>query len=95
MPDGWDRIAGRPDRDRGRVGPDVNRNVDGFSRWNRGGVMPATLEPVTLAIHLQDIHISTWWVRRSSNAPVSRSESNTAVHSSKGRLVVTRMEPHS
>ena len=39
--------------------------------------------------------IWTWWVRRSSRAPVRRSEPNTSVHSSKGRLVVTRMEPRS
>ena len=31
-------------------------------------------------------------MRRSSSAPVSRSEPNTSVHSSKGRLVVTRLE---
>ena len=34
----------------------------------------------------------TWWVRRSSRAPVSCSEPKTSVHSSKGRLVVTRTE---
>ena len=34
-------------------------------------------------------------VRRSSSAPVRRSEPNTSVHSSKGRLVGTRMEPRS
>ena len=37
----------------------------------------------------------TWWVSRSSSAPVRRSDPNTSVHSSKGRLVVTRMEPRS
>ena len=35
----------------------------------------------------------TWWVSRSSSAPVSRSEPKTSVHSSMGRLVVTRIEP--
>ena len=35
----------------------------------------------------------TWWVRWSSSAPVRRSDPNTSFHSSKGRLVVTRMEP--
>ena len=35
------------------------------------------------------------WVRRSSSAPVRRFEPKTAVHSSKGRLVVTRMEHRS
>ena len=37
----------------------------------------------------------TWWVRRSSSAPVRRSEPKTSVHLSKGRLLVTRMEPRS
>ena len=32
---------------------------------------------------------------RSSNAPVRRSEANTSVHSSKGRLLVSRVEPRS
>jgi hypothetical protein len=31
----------------------------------------------------------TWWVSRSSKAPVSRSEPKTAVHSSNDRLLVT------
>ena len=39
--------------------------------------------------------IWTWWVRRSSKAPVRRSEPNTSVHSSNGRLEVTRIEPRS
>ena len=34
-------------------------------------------------------------LRRSSRAPVSRSEPKTSVHTSKGRLVVTRTEPRS
>src|ERR1700729_1256789 len=37
----------------------------------------------------------TWWVSRSSSAPVSRSEANTPVHSSNGRLLVTMDEPRS
>ena len=32
-------------------------------------------------------------LRRSSSAPVSRSGANTVVHSSKGRLLVTIVEP--
>jgi hypothetical protein len=39
--------------------------------------------------------IWTWWVRRSSSAPVRRSEPNTPVYSSKGRLLVTMIEPRS
>ena len=62
--------------------------------WSlRRGVLPAALEAVALAAHLQDVDV--WWVRRSSNAPLRRSDPNTSVHSSKGRLVVTRMEPRS
>jgi hypothetical protein len=37
----------------------------------------------------------TWCVSRSSKAPVSRSEANTPVHSSNGRLLVTMVEPRS
>ena len=39
--------------------------------------------------------IWTWWVRRSSKAPVRRSEPNISVHSSNGKLEVTRIEPRS
>ena len=60
-------------------------------RW-RPGILPASLEAVAVAVHFR---ICTWWVSRSSRAPVSRSEPKTSVHSSKGRLVVTRMEPRS
>ena len=35
----------------------------------------------------------TWWVSLSSRAPVSLSDPKTPVHSSNGRLVVTRIEP--
>ena len=37
----------------------------------------------------------TWRVSRSSRAPARRSDPKTWVHSSKGRLVVTRMDPRS
>src|SRR5438046_1462401 len=37
----------------------------------------------------------TWWVSRSSRAPVRRSAPNTDVYSSKGRLLVTMVEPRS
>ena len=39
--------------------------------------------------------VSLLCLRRSRRAPVSLSDPNTSVHSSKGRLVVTRMEPRS
>ena len=52
---------------------------------------PATLETVAVAVHLQGV--DTGWVRRSSSAPVSLSDPKTSVHSSKGMLVVTRMDP--
>ena len=35
----------------------------------------------------------TWWVRRSSRAPVRRSPPSTSVHSSNGRLLVTSNLP--
>src|SRR6188472_4340208 len=37
----------------------------------------------------------TWWVNRSSSAPVRRSEPKVSVHSSKGRLLVIKVEPRS
>ena len=37
----------------------------------------------------------TWWVSRSSRAPVSRSAPSTSLHSAKGRLLVTIVEPRS
>ena len=55
-------------------------------------VLPAVPEAVAVAVHLQDMDVVG---ERSSSAPVRRSEPNTSVHSSKGRLVVTRMEPGS
>ena len=55
-------------------------------------VLPAVPEAVAIAVHLQDMDVVG---ERSSSAPVRRSEPNTSVHSSKGRLVVTRMEPRS
>src|SRR3954447_20346456 len=52
----------------------------------------ALLEPVTLFVNSR---MWTWWVSRSSSAPVSRSDPNTPVHSSNGRLLVTMVEPRS
>src|ERR1039457_1993202 len=37
----------------------------------------------------------TWWVSRSSRAPVNRSEPRISVHSAKGRLLVTNVEVRS
>ena len=45
-----------------------------------GGVLPVALKTVAVAVHLQDMHVAG---------------EKTSVHSSKGRLVVTRMEPRS
>ena len=63
-----------------------------FLGLRRVGVPPAALETVALAVHLQDVHVVGETVQ---HAPVSRSEPKTSVHSSKGRLVVTRVEPRS
>ena len=53
-----------------------------------GGALPAVAEAVAVAVHLQDMDVVGEPVQQ-------RSEPNTSVHSSKGRLVVTRMEPRS
>ena len=37
--------------------------------------------------------METWWVRRSSKAPVSRSDPKVSVHSSNGRLLVISVDP--
>jgi len=52
----------------------------------------ALFEPIAVAVHFEDVE---WWVSRSSSAPVSRSDPNTPVHSSNGRLLVTMVEPRS
>ena len=57
-----------------------------------GGALPAVAEAVAVAVHLQDRDVVGEPV---SSAPVRRSDPNTSVHSSKGRLVVTRMDPRS
>ena len=44
-------------------------------------VLPAALESVAVAVHLQDMDV----VVRRSSAPVRRSDPKTSVHSSKGR----------
>ena len=93
----------------GPVGPRGQAWV-GWSVHSAGGVStPAALvEPVAVAVHLEDVDVvgeaveerpvrrsRRAPVRRSRRAPVRRSEPNTSVHSSKGRLVVTRVEPRS
>ena len=57
-------------------------------RYERGSTLVTTNLPFVSRIW-------TWWVNRSSSAPVSRSEPNTDVHSSNGRLLVTIVEPRS
>ena len=47
--------------------------------------MPATLEPVTPAIHLQDIHVVGEAVQQCPGEPLR--VKHRGVHSSKGRLV--------
>ena len=66
--------------------------VDRCVRSLGHGIPAAALEPVALPFVS---NMWTWWVSRSSSAPVGRSEPNTSVHSSKGRLVVTMVEPRS
>jgi len=56
------------------------------------GVALAVFEPVAAAVHLEDVNVMG---ERSSSAPVRRSEAKMPVHSSKGRLLVTIVEPRS
>ena len=81
---GWDQVRSRGPQFRSESG------VDRIIRYLGGGALPAVLETVAVAVHLQDVNVVG---ERSSRAPVSLSEPNTSVHSSKGRLVVTRTEP--
>ena len=61
--------------------------------WRLGaGVLPASLEAVAVAVHLQDVDVVGEAVQQGSGEPFG---SKTSVHSSKGRLVVTRTEPRS
>ena len=63
-----------------------------FARGLCCSVLPAALEAVAFAVHLQDVDVVGG---RSSNPPVSRSEPKISVHSSKDRLVLTMMDPRS
>src|ERR1019366_4393186 len=56
------------------------------------GTVLALFEPVAVAIHLEDMNVVGKAV---SSTPVKRSEAKTLVHSSKGRLLVTMIEPRS
>jgi hypothetical protein len=50
------------------------------------------LQAIAVAVHLQDMNVVG---RRSSRAPVRRSEPRISVHSWKSRLLVTRVEVRS
>ena len=67
----------------------VIRGVDGASA---ALAALALLEPVAIAIHLEDVDMVGQPVEQRA---VSRSEANTLVHSSNGRLLVTMVEPRS
>jgi hypothetical protein len=49
------------------------------------------LSPVAIAVELEDMNVVSEAIEQC--ASVSRSEANTVVHSSKGRLLVTMIEP--
>ena len=49
-------------------------------------------EAAAVAVHLQDVHVVGEPVQQCAGEAF---RSDTSVHSSKGRLVVTRMEPRS
>ena len=57
-----------------------------------GNSLSATLEAVALAVHLQDVDVVGEAVQQGPGEPL---DPKTSVHSSKGRLVVTRIEPRS
>ena len=83
---GWDQVRSR--------GPQVRieSGVDRIIRYLGGGVLPAVLEAVAVAVHLQDVNVVGEPVKQSAGEPLGAEHS---VHSSKGRLVVTRTEPRS
>ena len=59
-----------------------------------GNSLSATLEPVALAVHFQDMDVVRETVQQCAG---QLSDPKTSVHSSKDRLVVSRMElvlPH-
>ena len=85
--------AGRGQVRSGGPQPQSESGVVRIIRDLGGGTLPAVAEAVALAVHFKNVDVVC--VRRSSSAPVRRSDPNTSVHSSKGRLVVTRMEPRS
>ena len=52
--------------------------------------LPAVPEAVAVAVHLQDVDVMGEPVQQGSGEPF---RTETSVHQSKGRLVVTKMEP--
>ena len=63
-------------------------SVDGapYSSSRSSGAWDAAVSRLRLSRQLSPFisRMWTWWVSRSSSAPVSRSEPKTSVHSSKG-----------
>ena len=58
----------------------------------RGGAVPAGLEAVALAVHLQGVHVVGEAIQQRAGESFRPEDLGP---SSKGRLVVTRMEPRS
>ena len=66
-----------------------------FSERVSAGLSGSTLgETIAVAVHFEDADMrSTWWVIRSSSAPVRCSDPRVSVHSPNGRLLVIRVAP--
>ncbi len=75
-------------------GPQVRIESGVFRRVRDlvGGALPAVAEAVAVAVHLQDMDVVGEPVQQRAGEAF---RSEPSVHSSKGRLVVTRMEPRS
>ena len=83
--------SGRADLARVRIEGLCRRSIGGLAGFGlaaRDGV----LEPIALAIHLQDMDMMGEAIEK---PPVWRSLPKTPVHSSKGKFEVTMVEPRS
>ena len=77
--------------------PKIWFETSDFSRKRSHCAPPAlyTTEPFDFSRRRFISKMWTWWVSRSSRAPVRRSDPNVLVHSSNGRLDVTMVDPRS
>jgi hypothetical protein len=57
--------------------------------------VPALPEPIALTVHLEDVDVMGEAVEKCTGQALGAEHTNTLVHSSKGRLLVTMTEPRS